>query len=69
MIALRKIILLISVVLISVSVYAQKPKYEKANFKGTELEYLIKTCKETKHFFQLLTYAYLYFKNEKSKNI
>ena len=33
MIALRKIILLISVVLISVSVYAQKPKYEKVNFK------------------------------------
>ena len=33
MIISRKIILLISIVLISVSVYAQKPKYEKANFK------------------------------------
>ncbi len=33
MIALRKIILFISVVLISVSGYAQKPKYEKENFK------------------------------------
>ena len=33
MIEFRKITLLISVVLISVSVYAQKPKYEKANFK------------------------------------
>ena len=32
MIISRKIILLISVVLISVSVYAQNPKYEKANF-------------------------------------
>jgi copper chaperone CopZ len=33
MIEFKKIILFISVVLISVSVYAQKPKYEKANFK------------------------------------
>ena len=33
MIALRKILLFISVVLISVSMYAQKPKYEKENFK------------------------------------
>ena len=33
MIALRKIILLISVIFISVSGYAQKPKYEKENFK------------------------------------
>ena len=33
MIALRKIILFISVILISVSVFAQKPKYEKVNFK------------------------------------
>ena len=33
MIEIKKIILFISIVLISVSVYAQKPKYEKANFK------------------------------------
>jgi copper chaperone CopZ len=33
MILIKKIILFISVVLISVSVYAQKPKYEKVNFK------------------------------------
>ena len=33
MIELRKILLFISVVLISVSMYAQKPKYEKENFK------------------------------------
>ena len=33
MIPFKKIILFISVVLISVSMYAQKPKYKKANFK------------------------------------
>ena len=33
MIEFKKIILFISIVLISVSVYAQKPKYEKENFK------------------------------------
>ena len=33
MILIKKIILFISIVLISASVYAQKPKYEKANFK------------------------------------
>ena len=33
MIKLEKIILFIGIVLISTSLYAQKPKYEKANFK------------------------------------
>ena len=33
MIVIKKIILFISVVLISVSMYAQKPKYKKENFK------------------------------------
>ncbi len=34
----------------------------RPNFPGTELEFLITSCKETKHFFQLLTYIFLYYK-------
>ena len=34
----------------------------RPKFAGTELEFLITSCKETKHFFQLLTYIFLYYK-------
>lgn len=33
---------------------------EMSKFKGTELEYLMLSSRKTKHFFQLVTYLYLY---------
>ncbi|MFN5417465.1 MAG: PD-(D/E)XK nuclease family protein [Flavobacteriia bacterium] len=31
------------------------------NFQGTELEYLLKSTEKTKHFFQLMTYLFLFY--------
>jgi CRISPR/Cas system-associated exonuclease Cas4 (RecB family) len=38
---------------------------EKPRFSQDELEFLVESCKKTKHFFQLMTYIYLYYQNHK----
>lgn len=35
----------------------------KPKFPGDELAFFVESCKKTKHFFQLMTYIYLYYKN------
>jgi ATP-dependent helicase/nuclease subunit B len=37
----------------------------KPKFSQDELEYLVESCKKTKHFFQLMTYIYLYYQKHK----